>query len=755
MGEQSTLIGFVSGGDDFGDIPTADVIGGRYEIQGVLGTGATGVVYKVRDLDLEETVALKRLRPGLGSDAIARFRREVRLSRKITHSNVVRIHDLGEVDGAPYLTMEWIDGASLRRFLEDGAVPAAALPHWCAQLFAGVQAAHDAGVVHCDLKPDNVLVSLDGRVAVADFGIAQAAAGASGGFAGTPGYMAPEQAEGAATTATDQYALGALLFELVTGTPPWPGARPADVARRSTAPVPRVRERCGSVPEAIAAAIERALHPDPRHRHATVADFAAALGGDGVAQPRSNQAARVRQLPRSNALAVVVGDVRPCPGSTELVEPIADALTERLATSGDLRVRPRTAWRSQTDAPALSRALALGATALVEGHTQRDGDQLTLWLGVVGLPDGYQVWRGRVTGPASQALVLAEQAAEAVAEALAAVLPPSAGRATRPEAVARYLSLRALARNTWSQDANEGLEACRQALADFPNEPLLLALFAQFAAAHRFQDAAPAGLIAEGRRAATQALALAPTLGEAWFALARLAWFEGQYAETYTALKTTLTHTPGHSRAQEMMGALLLEIGDLQAGIDHLEAARSLDPTSDAAEGDLLRAWALQGAWDRVDERLTDLTPSPETASRILMLARLTMWRGGAGPRLPEWPRGEGDGSGRNLFDTYVPLAVAVQRGLQPTAADIQRLSEANLRYGNLRMRMLAMQIEVEALSRFAPDLAFTRLGALVAEPFLDRNWMRLCPALHPLRERAGFAELVATVEARGAALLG
>src|SRR3954470_24570046 len=202
-----------------GSTPMAEVVANRYEIVRWLGGGGMGRVYEVKDTELGERVALKVLRGGLSEEATERFRREVRLTRRIQHRNVARMFDIGEHNGDKFLTMELVDGAPLTRELGSG-LPWLRVQSRAMQICAGLSAAHDAGVIHRDLKPDNVMIErATDRAVITDFGIARSGDDASvtqvGVVIGTPRYMAPEQLAGQdIDLRADVFSLGVMLFEL-------------------------------------------------------------------------------------------------------------------------------------------------------------------------------------------------------------------------------------------------------------------------------------------------------------------------------------------------------------------------------------------------------------------------------------------------------------------------------------------------------------------------------------------------------------
>ncbi|NVB79384.1 MAG: serine/threonine protein kinase, partial [Kofleriaceae bacterium] len=202
-------------------------LGDRYDILELLGVGGMGAVYRARDRELDEIVALKVIRRELAQvPAMAeRFRHEVKLARRVTHGNVARTFELGVVDGVMFCTMEMIEGESLaKRLLARGKLPVTEAVAIACAMCDALSAAHGANVIHRDIKPDNVLLAVDGRVVIADFGVAAVGVGTAGELSGTPAYMAPEQARGEPPTpAADVYAVGVVLAEMVTGRPPFDG----------------------------------------------------------------------------------------------------------------------------------------------------------------------------------------------------------------------------------------------------------------------------------------------------------------------------------------------------------------------------------------------------------------------------------------------------------------------------------------------------------------------------------------------------
>jgi eukaryotic-like serine/threonine-protein kinase len=263
-----------------------EIVAGRYELEELVGTGGMSSVFKARDRLLERRVALKVLHEHYTDDEeyVERFRREARVVAQLSHPNIVTVIDRGEDEGRQFIVFELIEGRTLKELLEEeGRLPVGPALEIALQVARGLAFAHEHGLVHRDVKPQNVILNGDGRAKVTDFGIARSrdvqGVTQTGMVLGTSNYVAPEQAQGGKVDrATDVYSLGVVLFELLTGEVPFPGESFVAVAMRHVnEPAPSVLELRPEVPARVADAVARALEKDPAARFPTMDAFAAEL----------------------------------------------------------------------------------------------------------------------------------------------------------------------------------------------------------------------------------------------------------------------------------------------------------------------------------------------------------------------------------------------------------------------------------------------------------------------------------------------
>jgi len=263
--------------------PIGSILADRYRILGVLGRGGMGEVYHAHDSKLDQEVALKFLPEAAADQSLLdRFHAEVRIARQVSHPNVCRVYDMGEMEGTPFISMEYVDGEDLRSLLRRiGRLPGDKAIEISRKLCAGLAAAHGTGVLHRDLKPANIMIDGEGQVHIMDFGLAALTGDIEKRDvrSGTPAYRAPEQAAGrSVSTRSDIYSLGMVLFEMFTG------QRAFDESS-DRSELPSASRIVGDVDPAVETVIRRCLDPNPAKRPESALDVARALpGGDPLAE---------------------------------------------------------------------------------------------------------------------------------------------------------------------------------------------------------------------------------------------------------------------------------------------------------------------------------------------------------------------------------------------------------------------------------------------------------------------------------------
>ena len=753
-----------------------ELVAGRYRIVRWLGGGGMGRVYEAVDTELDEHIALKVLRTGMSQDSIERFRREVKVTRRIQHRNVARMFDIGEHNGEKFLTMELVTGEALK----PGGVPMrwSQLKLIAEQICAGLAAAHAAGVVHRDLKPDNILLEAGtGRAVITDFGIARTVEDPGvtqvGAVIGTPRYMSPEQlAGGNVDLRSDLFSLGVMLFELATGERPWSGDNAIAVAVAQATSEPRemdtqTTELPPTFGEIIAACL--AIEPENRPASATDVGLAIASGTSGLFAPRTldtrplKGAAR-RDDPRgreptapppiahAQPTSLAVLPIQCAPGDEYLADGMREDLTDTLSTTAGIRVRPagHIQMTSATDPRAIGRDLAV--EHVVVSTLRRSPNGLRIVARLINVSDGFQIWAHKSECADSEILAEAERVASGIAKALS-TRAAEATRPTDPRAVEHYLRARAEMRHFWGRHMEAATEQLERAVEYAPTSAPILGAYALAAVQTWVRSTSPESAD-RARKALDRALPLGH--GEAFLAAAAYWSNQGDPERGAQNLGIALVRAPMSAHAHELAGRIAVEVESLTAARHHFETAIGLDPgRAMIITADLGRLEALAGQWDSADLRaqslLDDADPSMVQLGWVLQ-ARLAAWRGRAEEMITAAnhfaPRVGGGASRIVEFMT----AIARTGGIDPVAW--QRFL---MKYGGvdqpIRQQLMGLQLLTEGALIFdRHDIALDTLANAEQRGLIDRVWLDHCPLfqkLHQVPRYIATRDLVANRAAR------
>jgi len=587
---------------------------GHYVVLTELGSGGMGEVYVAHDTRLDRRVALKlpRLKDAAPRDRLALLQREARAAAALNHPNIVHLYSVEEADDLIFITMELIQGRSLRELLSDGAP--LALPRtlsFAAQIAEGLGSAHAAGVLHRDLKPANVMITEDDRVKILDFGVAKffspqsawdperptvaSEPTSSGTTVGTVGYMSPEQALGKTLDArTDLFSLGVILFEMATGRAPFEGDTPAMVFDRLLNRQPHSPLMLNpQLPAPLAAVMDRALEKDPERRYRSASDFLedvrridAAVGTAKVGATAAVRAATESRMPTSIVVLPFM-DMSPRRDQEYFCHGITEEIINTLTRVPGLRVISRTSafafQGKDLEVTEIGRRLRVG-TAL-EGSVRKAGDRVRVTAQLVNAEDGYQLWSRRFDRDLSDVFAIQDEIAATIVSELQIGLashPPE----KRPsfDVMAHDAYLRGMyARNKWTDDSmRRAMVDFRQAIAqDSGFAPAYAALAEGHIWLYSGLGVLPAAeTVPQARSAVERALELDPTLADAHRVRALIAMdhdWDRKGAEE--ALTRALQLGPG-SAAAHLWNAwrlALLERQHDQALLELAEAER-LDP---------------------------------------------------------------------------------------------------------------------------------------------------------------------------------
>ncbi len=623
-----------------------ETLGDTYAFERELPGGGMSRLFLARERQLDRMVVVKVLSEQVaGSVRVERFRREIQVSARLQHPHIVPVLSTGEIEGIPYYVMPFIKGESLKAHLErSGEIPVGDAIRLLTQIASALAYAHKNGVVHRDIKPDNVLLSEDIAV-VTDFGIAKALSDSKmqelgtltvGGLTvGTPAYMAPEQAlaEPDIDQRADIYSFGVVAYEMLVGSPLF-GTRSqqALMAAHAITPPDPIQHRRSSVPGALAALVMQCLAKRPEDRPQTAEEVIQRLGdaewssGERPVDPtrviRIGTPATSRRLfipAIAGILTIAVASYlilkRPATsvtsGSGDELNSIAvlplvnvggnssdeyfsEGMTDELANALNklpgMRLASRTSaysFKNRRDVPVTEIGKQLNVQAVVEGTVRRAGGRLRVTAQLTSVRDGLTLWSDTYERQASDVFAVQEDVARSIAEALKPKLGVASvtGIAQRARGTENLKAYDIYLRGKYSfnkrgaENLRESIKYLEQATAADPNFARAYATLATASALlPEYTDAPTDEVTTRGRAAATRALSIDGSLGEANAALGLMALHAFNFKESGARYRAAIAQEPDNPTAQQWYGEYLYHTGQIDSALVRLERAEQLDP---------------------------------------------------------------------------------------------------------------------------------------------------------------------------------
>jgi serine/threonine protein kinase/tetratricopeptide (TPR) repeat protein len=625
-------------------LPLTAALADRYRIERELGAGGMATVYLAEDLKHRRRVAIKVLRPELAQLLGAeRFLREIEVIAGLHHPHILPLYDSGEAAGFLYYVMPLVEGESLRAKIDrEGQLPIDEALRYAREVADALSYAHAHGVVHRDIKPDNIMIESDHAI-VADFGIAKAVASAgdataltgTGMSVGTPAYMSPEQAAGDREVdgRSDLYSLGCVLFEMLAGQPPFTGKTIEIMVRQHImTPPPPVTQFRPAVPAPVADALARALAKAPADRFNPVGQFSSALvsGGSqpttGITPTNSQPDQALGRTWRSRSILITVTVIlllgalawliRSRPSAvplattdstpsiavlpfTELAAPegqeyFADGLTDevitRLSQIPGLRVPGRASSfyfkGTKADLRAIAESLHVGS--LLTATIQRSADRVRVRAQLINAADGFQRWSATYDQRLEDLFAVYDDVARGITEALQVTLAGDVGTSTKPSSRVRpdaYDAFLIGGQYLAARRIDSALPLLHKAVE---LEPGFAAGWSALAFAHMFSTPAQYGIpgvtgeagLRAARLAVNQALALDSLSAEAHTAAGFLAYLERRWQDAQRQLTRAIELNPNYPPAHHHYAILLMTLGDGRGAVAEERKAQAMDPLS-------------------------------------------------------------------------------------------------------------------------------------------------------------------------------
>jgi eukaryotic-like serine/threonine-protein kinase len=779
---------------------------GRYQVTEELGQGGMGRVYKAYDTEIREHVALKVLNPEIASDEgiIERFRNELKLARRISHRHVCRMFDLGRAEDTTFISMEYVSGEDLKTLLRRiGHLPAGKAVRFAGQVAEGLTEAHRVGVVHRDLKPQNIMIDREGDARIMDFGIARAlkAKGMTdpGMIIGTPDYMAPEQFEGKeADERTDIYALGAILYEMVTSSPPFEGETPLVVAMKHKTEKPRdPREINPQVPEALGRFILHCLEKDREKRFQSAEEArdglralerhlpSTGVTGGGITKTLPFWTARPLRLGIIGVVAIlalaaagylIFGRRGQAPGpavgpaaspsaykSSLAVLPfedlssrkdqeafssgITDDLITKLSTIGQLKVISRQSVMRFKGADKDIREIGkeLDVENVLEGSIQREKDNIRVNVKLTRAKDGANLWGETYDRKAESIFAVQDEISRAVANALRIELVAGQDymlvkRYTQdPDAYNLYLEGRLESDKRTEAGLKRSIELYQEAIAKDPKFALAYAGISDaYSILARLGLARPAEAYPKAKEAAEKALQIDDTLAEGYIALAFIKYsYDWNWLDAEIDFNWAIGLNPNYATAYQYYGTLLENLGRFDEAMTKFEKARELDPSSLAIKMSIASLYYYTRQYDRSIKEWREIQKTDPHVSWVdYYLGQAYLQKGSVRKALGEFEKAARTPEGNILGSFGRACAYAATGKRDQAEVELQALIERSKQAYVPFYYMAAI-----SAARGEKDRAFEYLAMSYAERDAEEIYLKFDPQMDPLRDDPRFSD--------------